>query len=114
MRQVARERLPFLIDEDRFSVFLKTDLQGSFDALPGGNGAANDGQLLTKPNRFLHSLRAKRLGPGQNIDRFQPVGLTLSVVAVDDIETRAPGDRSTQISKIDRLYSREQHEPILT
>ena len=47
------------------------------------------------------------------MNRFQPVGFTLAVIAVDDIESRSPKDFSAQVAKIVNFEEVEDHQEIL-
>jgi hypothetical protein len=58
-------------------------------------------------------LRAKGLGPGEKINSFEPVCLTLAVVTVDDIQPWAPFDSPTKVAKVRRFNRSEQHVRIL-
>ena len=48
------------------------------------------------------------------MDGFEPVGLTLAVVTVDDIQARSPKDFATKISKIIDCEGLDYHRQILT
>ena len=47
------------------------------------------------------------------MNRFQPVGFTLAVIAIDDVESRSPKDFSAQVAKIINFEGVEDHQEIL-
>ena len=71
--------------------------------------SAHDRQVFIEPDSFLQALCAKGFGGGEKVDGFEPVGLTLPVVAVDNIEAVAPGNFTAQIPEIMYLKRFEQH-----
>ena len=48
------------------------------------------------------------------MDGFEPVCFTLTVIAVDDVETRSPKDFAAKISKVIYFEGFEDHREILT
>jgi hypothetical protein len=91
---------------------LECDLEVSFN-FTGNHMSTNRRYLLPKFNRLLNSLRAKRFGPGKDMNRFEPVGFPLAIITVDDVELRSPGDLATKVTKVDRFSFGEEHREIL-
>ena len=48
------------------------------------------------------------------MDRFQPVGFTLAVISIDNIESGSPKDFSAEVAKIINFEGLEDHREILT
>ncbi len=86
----------------------------SFDVAAAGYFSSDDGDLLAKLYRFLESLSAEGFCSGQEIDRFKPVGFSLPVVSVNDVEPGPPNNLSTEVPEISRFNFSEQHSGILT
>jgi hypothetical protein len=59
---------------------------------------AHDRQIFAEANRLLRTLGPERFRGRQQVDRFEPVGLALTVLAEDDVEAVAPLDFAAQVS----------------
>jgi hypothetical protein len=70
---------------------------------------ADDAQALAESYRLLRPLCAEGFAGCKEVDGFEPVGLALPVLAVDDVETLAPEDFAAQIPEIVSLNRFEQH-----
>lgn len=47
------------------------------------------------------------------MDRFKPVGLTLAIIAMDDVQARSPKDFAAEISKVFYFDKIQDHHVIL-
>src|SRR4028118_1988315 len=73
------------------------------------DATAHDRQFFVETDGLLRFLCAEGFARGEQINGFQPVCFALAVVAVDEIESSAPGDFTAQISETVRFKRFEQH-----
>jgi hypothetical protein len=114
LTKVARDSLALAVDGERLGVALNGDLKVPVDFRAARDAAAYDREALAEAYGLLRALRAEGFGCREEVDGFEPVGLTLSVLAVDDVEARPPSRLAAQIPELMHLKRFEQHTRILT
>jgi hypothetical protein len=71
--------------------------------------APNYGEVFAESGGLLQFLSAEGFGGRKEVDGFEPVGLSLTVIALDDVQSGTPTDSATQISEMMYFKRFEQH-----
>jgi hypothetical protein len=114
LRDIARYWFPLTVDKCLARVTLNGNAQMPVDGIAVMNYSGNRRGRFSKSHRLMQVVRSKRSCMREQLDRFEPVCLTLTVIAVKDIETGCAINLSAKVTKILNLDSLQKHAGILT
>ena len=106
--KITNYRLALGVNKELFCVFSQQQLQ-LFGERPAKRLSANDALLGAKSEAVSHLACAKRFRRAEHIDGLKPVSLTLSIIAVKDVESGTELSRAFEIAKPCSLNSRQNH-----
>ena len=82
---VTRNRLSFFVNQGLFRRTLNVDLQLTFQAISTVNNTFDSATVFAELHCIFQVVRTKRSRVREQIDRFQPVGFSLRIIAVENI-----------------------------
>src|SRR5262249_48112818 len=109
MRCVARNGFALSINQRLFYSTVKVYLEFAFKVISGADDTFYQRVSFAEFNSLFEVMRTKRLTVREQVNRFQPVRFTLSVVAVEDVEACSPVYCTIRITELVCLNRTQKH-----
>ncbi len=99
MREIAGQDFTLTVDKSLPGVALNSDAQFPVNRVTPMHDAMNRCNRSTKGYRFVKMSRAKGPGVREDLDRFKPIGLTLTVVTVENVNSVCAIDTACEVAE---------------
>jgi len=99
LREITRQDFTLTVDKGLPGITLNGDPELPVNRVAAMHNPLNRCCRFTKGYRFLQMSRAKGPSVLENLDRFKPVGFSLTVIAIENVNSVGAIDLAGEIAK---------------